>query len=169
MLHSKGFFQVGFVVCDIREAMATWIGSGVGPFYFFPHIDVPNGYYRGQPQKFDISAAVAQAGALQIELIEHHGDGPSPYRDVYSVGQSGLHHMGAYAKDFDASILEFKQQGLLPVFEGNYGARVAYFDTRSTLGFMTEILEPTETIVGIFKRVADEAVGWDGQDPIRRP
>src|SRR5579863_7482425 len=140
-MQSNGFFQLGLVVCDIEHAMRKWIATGVGPFYFFPHIDVPNSYYRGRPQKVDISAAVAQAGAIQIELIEHHGDGPSPYRDVFSEGESGLHHMGGWTKDFDASVLAFKRQGLDPVFEGNYGARVAYFDTRPTLGFMTEVLE----------------------------
>lgn len=40
---------------------------------------------RGGPAEIDMSAAVAQSGSVQIELIAQHDDKPSPYLDMYPV------------------------------------------------------------------------------------
>ena len=44
-----------------------------------------------------MSCAFAQAGPMQIELIEQHTDGPSVYRDMFPAGTGGFHHLCYWA------------------------------------------------------------------------
>ena len=49
--------------------------------------------YRGAESKLDLQVAVAQAGPVQIELIEQFCDRPSVYRDLFGTGESGFHQI----------------------------------------------------------------------------
>ena len=50
--------------------------------------------YRGEPSPLEVSIALANSGALQIELIQQRNDAPSMYRDFLSrESRGGLHHV----------------------------------------------------------------------------
>jgi catechol 2,3-dioxygenase-like lactoylglutathione lyase family enzyme len=163
------FFQASWVVPDLEAAMHRWLDvAGTGPFFVNAHVQVSNPRYRGQPTSFDYSLALAQAGPLQIELIEQHDDEPSVYRDSVPRGQEGFHHMAYFADDIVAEFARYRDLGVTLVFEGQFGdMRLGYFDTRPQLGFMVEVLEHRPDIDRLFAHIADAAEDWDGSDPIR--
>lgn len=165
------FFQHGILVNDLDEAIERWLRSArVGPFYVMRHVQVADFLYRGQPATIDFSTALAQAGPLQIELIQQHSAGPSAYRDTFAPGQEGFHHLCTFVEDFDAEVAHHAAHGSVMAAEGAFGdMRFGYLDTRTQIGCMTEIIEDRASIRALFKLVADAAEGWDGRDPVRTP
>src|SRR5882724_11898268 len=78
--------QIAYVVDNLDAVMRGWTETvGAGPFFAQKNMHVET-EYRGQPSWIDVSAAFGQGGAVQVELIEVHGDNPSVYRDMYSRG-----------------------------------------------------------------------------------
>ena len=161
--------QVAWVVSDLDAAMRTWTEvQGVGPFFTLRHFAASNIRYRGRPGTMDVSLAVAQSDGIQVELIQQHCDSPSPYREVYAPGQEGFHHLAHIVPDLDAAVAHYAARGIEVVISAEVGAiRYAYVDTRATLGQMTELVGDHPDVRGLFKVVADAAVGWDGRDPVR--
>jgi hypothetical protein len=162
-------FQAAWVVNDLDESMRRWIATArVGPFFVVSHVRVGRVKYRGAPAALDFSSALAQAGPMQIELIEQHSDGPSAYRDAFPRGREGFHHVAMMTQTYDADLERHRSEGSVAATEGLFGdMRFAYVDTRARLGHMTEIIDDCDSIKKIFKMVADAAVDWDGSDPIR--
>jgi len=69
--------QNGYVVRDIEAAMRHWIEVlGVGPWFYVERAPIEDFQYQGQPSPVDVSIAMANSGALQIELIEQRNDAP---------------------------------------------------------------------------------------------
>ncbi len=62
--------QNGYVVRDVDEAMAYWIGLGVGPFLVIPEMAFESFVCRGRQSDPRLKIAIASSGGLQIELIE---------------------------------------------------------------------------------------------------
>jgi hypothetical protein len=163
------FIQSAFVVNDLDEAMWRWIKShNVGPFYVLRHARMEDLRHRGVPVEVDASFAMAQAGPIQIELVQQHNIGPSAYRDSIPAGQEGFHHACYVAQDYDAELRHFATQGCEPAMAGRFGEmQFCYMDTRRLVGFMTEIIEDWEPVRLVHRKVAEAAAGWDGSDPIR--
>ena len=92
-------FQVGVVVDDIVAACGQWAHVfGIGPFHVFPRIETAC-WYRGADTAVDLQIAVAQAGPVQIELIQQHCDRPSVYRELGGDG-SRIHQLCAITSDY---------------------------------------------------------------------
>jgi len=164
-------FQNSYVVPDIGAALRRWTQAlGVGPFYLYEHLDLGPVTYRGRPATLDASFALAQAGDIEIELIEQHNDGPSAYRDVFAPGEGGFHHVGAWVDDFDAAFDHYKQLGYVAVTTGgapDIGGRFAYMDARADLGIMVELVEKRQDLVNFQTMLTEAARDWDGSDPVR--
>jgi hypothetical protein len=84
--------QNAWVVPRLEDAIPGWVALGVGPFFVLERA-YPQALYRGTPVPLSFRAALAQAGDIQIELIEQTSDGPSAYRDMVPAGATGFHHM----------------------------------------------------------------------------
>lgn len=139
----------------------------MGPFFVLAHADFRNTQYLGSSTSPDVSIALAQAGSLQIELIQQHDDEPSPYGGSSGVGAT-VHHLGMVSRDLDADLDRYAGRGVPTVFRGELGtARFAYLDTRPSIGCMTELVEPDPTMRGLFDTMNREAANWDGANPIR--
>ena len=66
------FFQLGHVVDNVLAAAAGWARTfGVGPFHVLPVVE-QQADYGGEIRTVRIQVAVAQAGPVQIELIQQH-------------------------------------------------------------------------------------------------
>ena len=163
--------QACWAVPDIDKACRAWSETmGIGPFYIFRDLKLDTIRYRGQPKSsVQFSVAMAQAGDVQIELIEQHDDQPSAYRDLVGRGERGFHHIAIYVSDYDAALKHFADRGQVAAVEGLFGdMRFAYVDTSEPLGCMVEIIEHNALQDEIFARVRDGAESWDGvTDPIR--
>lgn len=167
---NQRFMQMCWVVPDLHAAIDTWVDStGVGPFFLFESVVFEQPVYRGQPTDCpNISAAMAQAGDIQIELVCQHDDRASVWRDVVPAGASGLHHMALYCDDYDANLAAYTQQGAAIAFSGlMMGSRVCWIDTTATLGFMVELIEANDVAAAVFASFRAAAAGWDGSKPVR--
>ena len=157
------YFQSAWVVADLKSAMLRWNAVGVGPFFHIPHVQVEGLTHRGIQTDLDFSIALAQAGPMQIELIEQHNDVPSIYRDSFAPGEAGFHHVCLLTDDFDAELARYAAEGSEAVMSGEFGgARFTYIDTRQTIGCVTEMLEEASAIRDLFARIAESSRDWDG-------
>ena len=63
-------------------AAGKWASvHGVGPFHVLPVVE-QEAVVRGEPAPVSIQVGVAQAGPVQIELIQQHCDRPSIFREL---------------------------------------------------------------------------------------
>ncbi|CAN7596816.1 VOC family protein [Phenylobacterium sp. LjRoot219] len=162
--------QLCWVVPDLQAAMAAWTASaGVGPFFFFESVPFEAPVHRGRPaQEVNITAAMAQAGDVQIELVCQHDDRPSVFRDMFPAGQAGFHHAALYCDDYDASLAAYTAAGAELAFSCMMmGSRTCWVDTTPTLGFMVELIEANPVADLVFAQFRAAADGWDGKDPVR--
>lgn len=170
-LPSANYLQMSWIVNDLRRSMEDWLArTGVGPFFVMEDLRPGPVWYRGQPSELVFHVALAQAGPIQIELIQQVSDGPSAYRDSFAPGEEGFHHLAVIVPDYDREIALYRAQGFVPATEAIFGEmRYAYVDARTgPAGCMIEVMEDNPGIRDLFRTVAEAARDWDGKDPIRR-
>jgi hypothetical protein len=163
--------QNGYVVRDIEAAMRHWTDVlGVGPFFLIERPPIEDFRYRGEVSPLEVSIALANSGALQIELIQQHNDAPSMYRDFLAAGHEGLQHVAYWTDAMDDGLARAAAAGLAIGQSGRIGARgrFVYFDTGTFPGSVVELSEVHGGKGRFFEEVRRAASGWDGSDPIRR-
>src|SRR5215472_17041236 len=93
--------QNGYVVRDIAAAMKFWIeGLRVGPFFYVLAVKIAWYRYKGEVSPLEMSAALANSGDLQIELIQQRNDAPSMYLDFLRAHGEGMQHMSYWSTDY---------------------------------------------------------------------
>ena len=152
----------------ILRAAEQWARvHGVGPFHVLPRVAAAC-TYRGTQTVLDLQIAVAQAGPVQIELIEQFCDHPSVYRELLGHGQSRFHQVCTVTGDYDGKKIQYERLGYELVSEMNAGAgRVGFYDTLRDFGFFTEVVESTPTFLTQVSKIAQTCAAWDGTDPVR--
>lgn len=166
--------QVAYVVPDIEAAMEHWATRlGVGPWYYNPRVPIRNYVYRGQRYEPHNSVALANAGALQIELVQPRDDTPSMYRDFRLAGHQGVQHVAYWTEDFDADLARAQARGMRVCMSGEVGerGRFVYFAPSDHPGVhpgtvieLSEVAGPKGTL---FRMIREASEGWDGKDPVR--
>lgn len=158
--------QQAYVVNDIEAAAAKWNRTfGIGPFMLLPHITLQHVMYRGQPAEMELSAALCQAGDIQIELIQQHYDGPSCYRDTWPKGQEGFHHVAVLCRDFEKERARYEAMGCATaMIFGTAETRTCYMDARHLTGGMVELYTDYPGIRTLYKVVRERAASWNGKD-----
>ena len=164
--------QSAWVVDDIDAAVQAWLTVGIGPFFMVEYTPdlFENSTYRGSPSPISMKIALAQAGDIQIELIQPTGEQKNIYRDTVPAGTTAFHHLCYWTQDLQAEVASLVAQGYEVAASGQVaggGATFAYVDTSPVLGHMTELLTYSDDIKGLFDMVAAASVDWDGSDPIR--
>ncbi|MES2959042.1 MAG: VOC family protein [Pseudomonadota bacterium] len=163
--------QVAYLVPDIEAAMDHWSRVlGVGPWYYNPRVPIRNYQYRGQSYEPHNSVALANAGALQIELLQTRNDVPSMYRDFLRAGHQGVQHVAYWTESFDADLARAEVAGFTVCMGGEVGenGRFVYFEDRSPLpGTTIELSEVAGPKGKLFKLIREAAQGWDGANPVR--
>ena len=166
----RTIFQNAWVVPNVEEACAKWTNElGVGPFFLTDY--KPGTFetitYRGEAADLAMRIGIAQAGNVQIELIEPLTE-QCAYRDSVPKGQMGFHHMCVWTLDFAADCEYMEQLGYTTANTGKVGdVEFAYFDTRPLMGCMLEVVTRQEATVARFAEIAQASIDWDGKDPIR--
>lgn len=161
--------QVAYVVRDLDAALKYWVDVlGVGPFYKFENFVLGDQVYRGQPSNVDLTLALGNSGAVQIELILQNNDEPSVYKEFLDAGRVGVHHFGLMPKDYAAEYAKYRDLGHEAAFEATVGgANLVYFDTVDALGHFTELWDNADVFKDLFDLIENAAKGWDGKDPVR--
>ena len=144
---------------------------GAGPFFISEHIRIAWGEHRGRPTRFVHSSAYGQWGDVMVELFRQEDSEPSPYRDMFTADQEGLHHVAVMVPDLDAAFHRFEASGLPVVTRCGLSetGRVdfAFVDARSTLGHMIELYPATARLQAFYDRVRSAATDWRGENPVR--
>jgi hypothetical protein len=157
------FFQLGFVVDDVVAAAARWATAfGVGPFHVLPK-RATQWRAGGTTVALEMQVAVAQAGPVQVELIQQHDDVPSIFRDH----PGGLHQLCTVTSDVDAKVAELGALGYELAGEFTGAQHVAFVDTTADFGFYTEVVEGTAEFLGQLAAIDRTCASWDGTDPVR--
>ncbi len=162
-------FQNAWVVPDVERACMKWVEEmGVGPFFLTEYRSAFSDVtYRGEPAELDMIVALAQAGPVQIELIQPLVD-QCAYRDSVPAGEVGFHHMCVWTHDIVADTEYFAELGYVAANSGMVGdVHFAYFDTRPLMGCMLEVVTQAEGVKARFAEIAAAAADWDGREPIR--
>lgn len=162
--------QLGYVVRDIEQAMQHWSGTlGVGPWYYNPKVPIVNYQYDGHRYEPHNSVALANSGAVQVELIQVRNDVPSMYRDFLGQGLTGLQHVAYWTQDYDADLERLRGQGFRPKMGGEVGqrGRFIYFDTGVLPGTVIELSEVAGPKGKLFDLIRNASLDWDGRDPVR--
>ncbi|MBA4007199.1 MAG: hypothetical protein C0486_00245 [Erythrobacter sp.] len=164
--------QLAYKVNDLEAAAAAHHRRfGSGPFFVLRHVALASSVHRGVERAFDHSSAYGQWGGVMVELVVQHNPDDSALHEMfpYGSGAEGLHHAALFVDDLEAEIARFAAEGAplaqLSVTSG--GTAFAFVDTRSSLGHMLELYEPTAQLTGFYDFVADAAKGWDGREPVR--
>ena len=162
------FFQIGHVVDDIVAAARQWARAfGIGPFHVLP-VTEQQLTVGDAETALSIQVGVAQAGPVQIELIQQHCDTPSIYRDWSRNGTSAFHQVATVTEAYDAKKSHFESLGFEVVAESAGGPfRIAYVDTSQAFGFYTEVVESTPGFLQQLDAVSRTCATWDGTDPVR--
>lgn len=168
-LSTATVFQNAWVVADFEAAVAHWAERfGVGPFYVMDYEGDAELQYRGTPGSLRMQVALAQAGDVQIELINPLSEEPNVYRDLVPAGQTRFHHVCLWSSDYEADLAAMNAAGYdTAMASGPANARFAYFDSSADNGHMIEILEVEPSMQDLFTRVASEGRAWNGERPLR--
>ena len=163
------FFQLGHVVDDLVSAARRWSSTfGIGPFHVLPVVDQRLTHRSGDEQTLRIQVGVAQAGPVQIELIQQHDDAPSLYTEWSKNGTSAFHQVATVTSDYAGKLAHFEALGHEVAAQSLGGRfRVAYVDTVAAFGFYTEIVEHTARFLEQLDEISRTCAAWDGTDPVR--
>ena len=163
--------QNGYVVRDIRAAMDHWINAmGVGPWFYIDRVKTDYFRHRGQDAAVEMSIALANAGDLQLELIQQRNDAPSMYKEFLDAGHEGLQHVAFWSTSYQQLYDQSLARGLKVGHEGQIGGeqgRFAYFDSAAHPGSVIEISDISGNKGRFFDHIRRIAADWDGADPIR--
>lgn len=175
--------QLGYVVTDIECSMRHWAETlGVGPWFYIEHLQVPDFTYRGRPSPVELSLALANSGAMQVELIQQRNNAPSAYRDFLRGNIEGQQHLGYGTYDFATTLLVALASGYAVEQQGTGGSRgpFAYLYTDTAFakefpfthegvqpGTMVELIDLAHGRAELFAGIAAAARDWDGCDAIR--
>ena len=163
--------QMGFVVRDIEAAMRHWSElCGIGPWYFAEKIAVTAFTYRGvrQPNGIHMSIAIANSGDVQLELIQQRCNTPSMYQEFLAAGREGLQHWSSWPENYDEIYQRALANGYTVGQEGESPrGPFVYFTAEAHPGTVIEMSHLSPLRRRIFDQVRQDAVGWDGRDPIR--
>ncbi len=143
--------QIGIVVESLPKAVEFYSSAfGIGP-WFRSKFTGEEHYLHGEKRiRFNLDIAMAFAGNVQYEIIEHKGGDRSIYVDHLEKYGEGLHHLGFYVNNFDRRLASCRQCGIgvlqsgLLRSGGNLGGsttKYAYLDTARTGGVILELIE----------------------------
>lgn len=161
-------FQIGLLVEDLLGAAARWAKVfGVGPFHVLPIVE-QRVTLHGEPSSCSVQVAVAQAGPVQIELIQQHCNRPSIYREWLGGRSAGVHQLCTVSRDYEGKRAHYLELGYELAAESiSAPFRIAYFDTAADFGFYTEVVEHTDGFLAQVHGIAETCRAWDGNDPVR--
>lgn len=163
--------QLGYVVRDIERAMLHWSNElGIGPWFYNERFTFNSFVYAGERHDgLQISVAMANSGAMQIELIEQRCRTPSMYLDFLESCGEGLQHLAFWPDDYEAAYRSAIESGYVVGQEGELPrGRFVYFKSDGPPGTVFEFNEITPVRREIIETIANAGRAWDGRDPIRR-
>ena len=165
--------QVGMVVHDLEAATAFWSQHlGVGPWIVVQSSGADRRFvHRGLESSVEMELAFSYAGDTQLEIIAQTNAAPSPYREFLQEGREGVHHLGFWPEDFEASCTKLNTAGFEELFAAYLpdGSRsVTYYSSPAFIGLVVELAPMTPFRQKYMNAIEKLARTWDGSRPLRR-
>jgi len=163
--------QVAYFVADIREAARNMHQTfGAGPFFVVEDIQLASATHRGEECLFVHSSAYGQWGDLMIELVQQESEGPSPFRDLYPPGHSGLHHLATIVPDQQQAYAAYRSAGfeVATIATTIDGTEFAFVDALKQMGHFIEVYASSPSLLGFYDMVKRASVNWRGKDILRQ-
>ena len=131
--------QVCLVVGDLEHAVGRLQDLlNLGSFKF-KETDRPDAVVHGKKTHVRARRAYAQAGPMELELIEP-GAGENIFREFLDSRGEGVHHFGTLVPDLDEALARFEEKGIGVLQRQESGrTRLAYLDTEKALGVILEL------------------------------
>lgn len=171
--------QIAYLVGDVRAAaLAHHAAFGSGPYFVADHIELAEVTHRGLPAVFDHSSAYGQWGQVMVEFVCVHAAEPSGLAQAVSGSTARpaapgsplgpIHHVARFVEDVDGEAEHLDSCGFAQVMAARTGSGQLFaFHDGGPMGHLLEIYRPTAGLLGFYRRVADAAAGWAGDDVIR--
>ena len=142
------------------------MGGGLGVMAGCSHRVVTEKTRIAMPE---VTIALANTGALQIELIAQHNDAPSMYLDFLQAGNEGLHHLGYACEDYERDVAAYVARGYRIGHAGVVCGRggFTYLDTETHPGTVVELFDMAHGRTEIYAAIEAAARDWDGSEPVR--
>ena len=133
--------QVGIIVKDMEKTVEFCSSTfGIGPFKT-REVNLEGVMFRGKPTTVKQKIAFAQAGQVQIELIQPL-EGESPHTEFLRDKEEGPNHLGFLVDDIDKKLTWLAEQGIKPIFSGNPpGVTFAYLNSDKIGGVIIELIQ----------------------------
>jgi len=135
--------QVGIIVKDINEAVKYYESLGIGPFETLKGITVIERKVYGRvAEDVSLNVRIAQAGPLQIELIQPSG-GKSPWKDFLDTKGEGINHLGFFIDDIEKETAKLEEKGFKVLCSSRFenGGGAVYFDIDRVGGVLFELIQ----------------------------
>ena len=120
----KGINQIALVVKDLQRTVENyWSILGIGP-WDISMLEAPvifNRTYYGKPAWAREKMGLAQAGGVQLELLEPV-EGDSIYQDFITEHGEGLHHLNFLVDDLDGTAEILAKEGFPTIQSGRVGS-----------------------------------------------
>jgi hypothetical protein len=164
--------QLGFVVTDLQGAAMAWTRRfGIGPWFYWEHLQNRDYRFRGVDGAPDISTAMTDWNGIQIQLVQQHDETPSPHLEWLAAhgGAPGMNHIAVIVPDFDAERARRANDGDVAVSEAGTPVNNVFYhwdDWSLPALEMSERRAPS-VVEKLYAVVADAARDWDGADPWR--
>ena len=139
--------QICVIVPDIDKAVENyWKIFGIGPWKFYtygkPLVKRMTRY--GQPCEYKMRVALANVGAIRIELIEPL-EGETVYSEFVEKHGYGIHHVGVLTDSMAQSLSQAGKAGLEMTQDGaGFGpdndGHYAYLETEDLIGTTIELI-----------------------------
>jgi hypothetical protein len=134
--------QICYLVDDVDSAVHRWVQvMGAGPFFIMRHVPLREVTFRGEPTVYDHSAALGQWGDMQVELHQQHCDHPSPVKEMFAPGETGLLQISWLTDDLPGETQRLEALGFPAIWTclAEQDLRTIWFDARPLVGTMIEI------------------------------
>jgi hypothetical protein len=140
--------QICVIVPDLDQAVVNyWEIFGIGPWHFYTYGKplVKRMTRRGRPCAYRMRVALANVGALRIELIEPL-EGDTVYSEFVEKHGYGIHHVGVLIESMTEALHKAEKAGLEMTQDGaGFGpdddGHYAYLATESLIGTTIELIE----------------------------
>lgn len=160
--------QVAYLVSNLDESIEHWARLGVGPFFVYRNIPYEHRVYRGEKATFEIAAAFAYFGDLQLELVERLNDAPSIYKEFEKQQGHGVQHLGILSPDFDHDSNMLQAAGFEEIqrMVSAVGVETVFFGRSDNLGSSIELIRADAQVVEGFAQMKEAAADWDSSMPL---
>lgn len=164
----EGLYQLAYLVPDLNQAMEEFTRRlGAGPWLRLDNFSGRDQRWNGKPYGGTVNLAFAQAGVMQIELIELPSSAPSPFHDHLTEHGFGLQHLGYLTANFDVDMAKHERDGAKAVFTDRTasGGRIAHMKKTGAIVPVCELIEIDEGLHTFFGAIQEASSNWDGKSP----